>query len=109
MENARIQPFSLPYNYRRLRTGVISVYRIINKIDKLELSPPPHFNTRLSRHNSVRLMKPRALTADRQTVSWNELPEDDVLLDSLNQLGINCSFLKHKAFKYEITFKLIKY
>ena len=51
---------------RRLRADVIQVYRIINKIDKLELSNFVQFNTRPSRYNSVRLIKLRALTAIRQ-------------------------------------------
>ena len=60
-------------NYRRLRAGVIQVYRIINRINKLKLSNCFHCNTRplkkgslwtlfkyinrlnkTSRHNSVR-------------------------------------------------------
>ena len=73
--------------YRRLRADVIQVYRIINKIYNFF-----HFNTRPSRYNSVRLIKPRALTTIRQNSfshrvvnSWNDLPEEVVLADSLNQ------------------------
>ena len=68
--------------YRRLRADVIQVFRIINKIDKMELSIFFHFKTRPSRYNSVRLIKPRALTTIRQNSfshrvvnSWNDLPE----------------------------------
>ena len=59
--------------YRRLRADVIQVYIIINKIDKLELSIFFHFNTRPSRYNSVRLIKPRALTTIRQNSFLTEL------------------------------------
>ena len=54
--------------YRRLRAGVIQVYRIINRGDKLELSIFSHFNTRPSMHNSVSVLKPRALSAIRQNM-----------------------------------------
>ena len=57
-------------------------------------------------------MKPKALTAIRQNSfscrivnSWNELPEDVVLADSMNQFKNKLYFFKHKAFKYEMTFK----
>ena len=99
--------------YRRLRADVIQVYRIINKIDKLELSNFFHFNTRPSRYNSVRLIKPRALTTIRQNSfshrvvnSWNDIPEEVVLADSLNQFKNRLEFFwKHRDFKYEMTFK----
>ena len=99
--------------YRRLRADVIQVYRIINKIDKLELSIFFHFNTRPSRYNSVRLIKPRALTTIRQNSfshrvvnSWNDLQEEVVLADSLNQFKNRLEFFwKHRDFKYEMTFK----
>ena len=58
--------------YRRLRADVIPVYRIINKIDKFDLSFF-FINKIPSRHNSVRLMKPGALTAIRETVFHTEL------------------------------------
>ena len=74
--------------YIRLRADVILVYRIINKIEKLELSNCSHFNTRHSRYNSVRLIQPIALTVTRQNSfshrvvnSWNDLREDVVLAD----------------------------
>ena len=54
------------FYYRRLRADVIQVYRIINRIDKLEISIFVHFNTRPSRYHSVSLIKPRALTSVRQ-------------------------------------------
>ena len=80
-------------------SSVIQVYRIINKIDKLELSIFVNINTRPSRYNSVRLMKPRALTAIRQNSfshrvvnSWNDLPENTVLADYLNQSKIKLEF-----------------
>ena len=98
--------------YRRLRADVIQVYRIINKIDKFELSIFFHFNTRPSRYNSVRLIKPRALTTIRQNSfshrvvnSWNYLPEEVVLADSLNQFKNILFFFGNRDFKYEMTFK----
>ena len=95
--------------YRRLRADVIQVYRIINKIDKLELSNFFHFNTRPSRYNSVRLIKPRSLTTIRQNSfshrvvnSCNDLPDEVVVLsDSLNQFNNRLEFFwKHRDFKY---------
>ena len=99
--------------YRRLRGDVIQVYRIINRIDKLDLDHYFEFNTRPSRHNSLRLLKPRALTSFRQFTfshrvvnSWNELPDEVVLADSLNQFKNRLEYhWKHKEFKYETTFK----
>ena len=44
-----------------LRADIIQVYRILKKIEKLELSNYFEFHTRPSRHSSVRLIKPRAL------------------------------------------------
>ena len=53
--------------YRRLSADVIQGYRIINKIDNLELSIFfSRFSSRPSRYNNVRLIKPRALTTIRQ-------------------------------------------
>ena len=85
--------------YRKLRADVIQGYRIINKIDKLELSFFFNFNTRPSRYNSIRLIKPRAITTIRQNSfsqrvvnSWNDLPDDVVLADSLNQFKNTLDF-----------------
>ena len=85
---------------RRLRGDVIQVYRIISKIDKLELSMCFTFNKRPSGYNSVRLIKPRALTvirpnsfSHRVVNSCNDLPEDVVLADSLNQFKNKLEFL----------------
>ena len=85
--------------YRRLRADGIQVYRIINKIDKLELSIYYYFNTRPSRCNSVRLIQLRAITtiiqssfSHRVVNSWNDLPEDVVLADSLNQFKNKLKF-----------------
>ena len=82
------------------------MYRIINKIDKLELSKIFHFNTRPSRYNSVRLIKPRALTTIRQNSfshrvvnSWNDLPEEVVLADSLNQFNNRLEFFWKQRFQ----------
>ena len=72
-----------------------------------------NFNTRPSRYNSVRLIKPRALPTIRQNSfshrvvnSWNDLPEEVVLADSLNKFKDRLEFFwKHRDFKYEMTFK----
>ena len=63
----------------------------------------------MSRRVSVRLIKPRAITtitsfSHRVVNSWNDLPEDVVLADSMKQFK-NKLFFKHRAFKYEMIFK----
>ena len=62
--------------YIILIADIIQMYRILNRIDKLELSNNyVDFNTWSSRHNSVGLIKPRALI----TIQQNSLPSTTCL------------------------------
>ena len=77
--------------YRRIRADVLQVYRIINKIDKLDFNMFFTLNTNTTRGHSWKLDKPRAYTKLRQLSFsyrvidvWNSLPEEVVLSPSIN-------------------------
>ena len=95
--------------YRRQRADVLQVFRIIKGIDKLDIGNFFELNCRPSRYNSLKLIKPRALTSHKQFSfshrvinNWNELPDSVVLSDNLNIFKRNFDlFWKDKDFKYE--------
>ena len=95
--------------YRRQRADVLQVFRIIKGIDKLDIGKKFELNSRPSRYNSLKLIKPRALTSHKQFSfshrvinNWNELPDSVVLADNLNMFKRNLEFFwKDKDFKYE--------
>ena len=95
--------------YRRQRADVLQVFRIIKGIDKLDIGIFLELNSRSSRYNSLKLIKPRALTSHKQFSfshrvinNWNELPDSVVLADNLNMFKRNLEFFgKDKDFKYE--------
>ena len=94
----------LPYNerlrklkldslaFRRRRTDILQVYRIINKIDKLKMEDFFEFhNGPNTRGHSLKLNKPRALTSFRSHAfsnriinDWNGLKNETVTKTSLN-------------------------
>ena len=89
---------------------MIQVFRIIEGIDKLDIEIFFfELNSRPSRYNSLKLIKPRALTSHKQFSfshrvinNWNEFPDSVVLSDNLNMFKRNLdSFWKDKDFKYE--------
>ena len=94
--------------YRRQRSDVLQVFRIIKVMDKLDIGNFFELNSRPSRYNSLKLIKPRALTSHklfsfshRVINNWNELPEIFVLSDNLNMFKRNFDFFwKDKGFKY---------
>ena len=88
---------------------MLQVFRIIKGIDKLDIGIFFELNSRPSRYNSLKLIKPRALTSHKQFSfshrvinNWNELPDSVVLADNLNMFKRNLEFFgKDKDFKYE--------
>ena len=88
---------------------MLQVFRIIKGIDKLDIGKNFELSSRPSRYNSLKLIKPRALTSHKQFSfshrvinNWNELPDSVVLADNLNMFKRNLEFFwKDKDFKYE--------
>ena len=85
--------------YRRQRADVLQVFRIIMGIDTLDIGNCFELNSKPSRYNSLKLIKPRALTSHKQFSfshrvinNWNELPHSVVLFDNLNMFKINFDF-----------------
>ena len=69
-------------------------------MDKLDIGNFFELNSRPSRYNSLKLIKPRALTSHKQFSfsprvinNWNELPDSVVLFDNLNMFKRNFDFL----------------
>ena len=89
----RLRHLGLPtLEYSRARTDMVQVYKIINQIDKVDISKlftfAPHGATR---GHSLKLFKPRARLnvrnqsfRNREIDSWNSLPESVVKAPSLN-------------------------
>jgi hypothetical protein len=98
--------------YRRKRCDMLQVYRIINNIDQMDMDNYFRLNIRPSRHNSLKLLKPRAgRTIKQHSFShriinlWNELPDDVVLADSINSFKNNLDIAwKFKVWKYEMIY-----
>ena len=77
--------------YRRNRTGMLQVYRIINKIDNIDFDSFFTYNENNTRGHSKKIDKPRANTrlrlnsfSHRVINMWNSLPEETVTSPSLN-------------------------
>ena len=75
--------------YRRKRTDIIQVYRIVHQIDKIPFEQFFTYNTRNSRGHEYQLEKPFAKNPIRyhsfslRTIDlWNKLPSEAVLLPS---------------------------
>ena len=88
---------------------MLQVFRIIKRIDKLDIGFFFLLNSRPSRYNSLILIEPRALTSHKQFSfsyrvihNWKELPDSVVQADNFNMLDF---FWKDKDFKYEDNFK----
>ena len=90
---ARLKKLGLPsLEYRRLRSDIIEVYKILNQLDRVSINK---FFTVMdettTRGNSLKLFKERSGTNIRANVfsnravnAWNLLPNDVVLAPSLN-------------------------
>ena len=99
--------------YRRLRSDMIQIFRIVNGIDKIDVSHLFTFSTRPSRGNSLKLVKPRALTTLKQhTFShrvislWNDLPNEVVTAKSINEFKNKLEKVwLHKEFKYYMVYE----
>ena len=77
--------------YRRQRTDILQVFRIVKKIDRIPFESFFSYNTQSTRGHSYKLEKPRASTKLRQnffshrTIDlWNNLPEKAVKCDTIN-------------------------
>ena len=78
---------------------MFQVFRIINGIDKFDIGIFFELNSRPSRYNSLKLIKPRALTSHKQFSfshrainNWNELSDSVVLANNLNMFKKNLDF-----------------
>ena len=98
--------------YKRQRSDMLHVFRIINDIDQINTDKYFKFNDRLSRKNSLNLVKPRALTSFKQHCFshrivnlWNELPDNVVLAVSINSFKNNLEKAwSLKPWKYEMVY-----
>ena len=77
--------------YRRRRTDVLQVFRIIKGIDKIPFETFFQYNTSGTRGHHLKLEKPRATTKLRQNSFshravniWNSLPADAVISKTIN-------------------------
>ena len=98
--------------YRRQRADMLQVYRIIHGIDRLDRDKFFQFNTRPSRGNSFKIIKPRALTSFKQysfthrcVNNWNALPEEVVQSITINIFKNKLEKCwQHKEWKYEMVY-----
>ena len=98
--------------YRRRRSDVIQVFRIISKIDSITFEDFFKFDTGITRGNNMKLIKPRASTSmmlnsfsHRIINDWNDLPNDVVLSTSLNMFKSNLNkYWSTKSFKFVFDF-----
>ena len=78
-------------HYRRKRTDILQVYRLIHQIDKVDINQFFTFNDNPTRGHAWKLVKPRCNTkiransfSHRVINDWNALPDKVVEKDSLN-------------------------
>ncbi len=98
--------------YRRQRSDMLQVYRIVHGIDRIDSNVFFKFSDRPTRGNSLRLLKPRALTSFKQysfshriVNMWNDLPDDVVLADSINVFKNRLEeHWKFKDFKFQMVY-----
>ena len=98
--------------YRRRRADLIQVYRIINKIDCIDMCALFEYDTGITRGNSKKLFKPRAVSSTKQHSfshrvinDWNDLPNNVVLSDSLNNFKASLSvYWSNKDFRFDFKF-----
>ena len=98
--------------YRRRRSDVIQVFRIIKNIDSITLEDFFKLDTGITRGNYMKLVKPRSSTSiklnsfsHRIINDWNDLPNKVVLSTSLNMFKSNLnSYWSSKSFKLEYDF-----
>ena len=98
--------------YRRRRADLIQVYRIINKIDCIDMCDLFEYDTGITRGNSKKLFKPRAVSSTKQHSfshrvinDWNDLPNNVVLSDSLNNFKASLSvYWSNKDFRFDFKF-----
>ena len=96
--------------YRRKRTDILQVYRIINKIDNLDYKDFFIKNERDTRGHKWKFIKPTAISKLRQNTfsvrvinDWNSLPTEVVESPSLNSFKNALEkHWKNKSFKYNI-------
>ena len=77
--------------FRRRRSDLVQVYRIVNDIDSIDKDVFFDFSNSITRGNSRKLIKPRASTSiklhsfsHRIINDWNSLPDEVVLAKSIN-------------------------
>ena len=75
---------------------MLQMFKIIKVMDKLDIGIFFELNSRPSRYNSLKLIKPRSLPSHKQFSfsqrvinNWNELPDSVVLSDNLNMFKRN--------------------
>ena len=95
--------------YRRHRADVIHVFRIITRIDCIEMCDFFVYDVVVNRGNDRKLLKPRASTSKKQHCfshqvinDWNDLPNYVVFSESLNSFKSNLNkYWYNTIFKFE--------
>jgi len=110
----RLKDLRLPtLFYRRRRSDMIQVFRIINEIDNIDFDVFFELNTSITRKNHVyKLNKPRGLTSQKRHCfshrvvnDWNDLPRSVGELDSVNSFkSVIEDFWNKVDFKYDFKF-----
>ena len=98
--------------YRRRRSDVLQVYRIVNNIDNLDFNMFFKRNVHPTRGHSCKLEKPRASSSIRQNCFsnrvinvWNSLPDSVVNSPSINSFKNALEkYWLHDPSKYDICF-----
>ena len=110
----RMHKLSLPtLYYRRRRSDMIQVFRIIKKFDHIDSDSFFKLNCGITRKNHIyKLLKPRSTTSQklhsfshRIINDWNDLPEAVGEVDSINAFkGVLERHWESKPFKYDFKF-----
>lgn len=109
----RLQKLNLDTLYfRRRRSDLLLVYRILNNIDSLNSESFFELSNSATRGNNRKLIKPRATTSiklhsfsHRVINDWNSLPNDVVLATSINVFkGQLSKFWSNIEFRYSFVF-----
>ena len=110
----RLRKLNLPtLYYRRRRSDLIQVFRIIKKIDDISADSLFDLNLGVTRKNHIyKLNKPRSMTSQKmhsfshRTINdWNDLPESVGVIDNINSFkSLLEKHWKGVDFKFEFKF-----
>ena len=96
--------------YRRIRTDILQLFRIVKGFDNVNLGNDIDISTNITRGHSLKLTKTRCLKRSkldrfpwRSINMWNELPEYAVSCNTINSFKNALSkFWAEKPYKYSL-------